>query len=401
VNTVEDDVFFFPLSGEKVGYFTRRKTDNADIFKTEFPDNTFIVESEVKSKEFDKEPYPNNQTDIKVFPINSENEVSDFTLKVGKGIYKTVIIPDKDFKFYYTNEGYVFDTENINNEEVVENGMIQKFPVLIKIESGKTKKFKLTPFEESNANLNEFSRSELDLIAENLNKYPELVVNFSTEPYLIESSQLSKDRKTTAIQYLIEKGIPDTRIFSDLSSHEIPSDYMEYTIYDIQSIEKVIQEKDSIIKSKVPVYYTVEIDNIYFKFDKTDLLIIPTEKIATLSDYLKKNPDAVVGIIGYTDAVGSSEYNDKLSLKRADLVKEMLIKDGVKEQQIKTYAYGEDNPVSLNKKDNVYYEPSKKFNRRIEFIVIKQGTPLLNVVQFKDLPEEYKDKTYNKEYKRP
>jgi outer membrane protein OmpA-like peptidoglycan-associated protein/tetratricopeptide (TPR) repeat protein len=401
VNTVEDDVFFFPLSGEKEGYFTRRKTDNADIFKAEFPDNTFIVESDVNGKEYDKEPSPIMETEIEVIGINSDNEVSDFTLKVGKGKYKTVLIPDNNFKFYYSTEGYVFDTENIYSEEVVENGTIQKFPVLIKIESGKTEKYKLTPFEENKADLTAFTSTELDLIVENLNKYPELVVNFSTEPYLSESSQLSKDRKTSAVQYLIEKGIPDERIFNDLSCHDIPTDFLEYTIYDIQSIEKAIQKKDSVTKVNVPVYYTVEIDNIYFKFDKTDLFVIPTEKIATLSDYLKKNPDAVVGIVGYTDAVGSPDYNDKLAMKRANLVKDMLIKDGVKDLQIKTFAYGEDNPVSLNKKDNVYYEPSKKFNRRIEFIVLKQGTPLLNVVQFKDLPEEFKDKSYNKDYKRP
>jgi outer membrane protein OmpA-like peptidoglycan-associated protein len=401
VNTVEDDVFFFPLSGERVGYFTRRKTDNADIYKTEFPDNTFIVESDVKAKEFEKELYPLNATDISVFPINSDKEVSDFTLKVGEGFFKTVVIPDKDFKFYYQSEGYVFDTENIFNDEIVENGTIQKFPVLVKIESGKTEKFKLTPFDENTPDLNAFTSKELDLIAENLKTYPELVVNFSTEPYIEQASNISADRKKNAVDYLIEKGIENNRIYTDLSDRTIPLDFMEYTIYDTESVKKKINDRDSIIKVTEPKYFTIEIDNIYFKFDKTELFVIPSEKISILSDYMKKNPEAVIGIVGYTDAVGSSEYNDKLALKRANLVKEMLIKDGVKEEQIKTFAYGEDNPVSLNKKDNLYFEPSKKFNRRIEFIVIKQGKPLLNVVQFKDLPEEYKDSSYNKVYKRP
>ncbi len=400
VNTVEDDVFFFPLSGEKVGFFTRRKTDNADIFKTEFPDNTFIVESDVKVKEFEKELYPLNDCDIQVLSINSDNEVSEFTLSMGNGLYKTVVVPDNDFKFYYQSEGFVFDTENITNDEITENGLIQKYPVLVKIESGKTEKFKLTPFEENTADLNDFTRTELDLIAENLNKYPELVVNFSSENFTEEESQLSKDRKTSVVQYLIEKGIADDRIFTDLSKREIPENKIEYTIYDMQSIEKVKEVKDSIVTQIEDEYFTVEINNVYFKFDKTELFVIPTEKISVLSDYLKMNPEAIIGIIGYTDAVGSAEYNDKLALKRANLVKEMLIKDGVKDAKIMTFAYGEDNPVSLNKKDNVYYEPSKKYNRRIEFVVIKQGKPLLNVVQFKDIPEEFKDKSYNKDYKR-
>jgi outer membrane protein OmpA-like peptidoglycan-associated protein/tetratricopeptide (TPR) repeat protein len=400
VNTVEDDVFFFPQTGEKVAYFTRRKTDNADIYKTEFPDNTFIVESDVKAKEYEKEAYPMNETEIEVLPINSDKEVSDFTMRVDKGFFKTVVIPDKDFKFYYESEGFVFDTENIFSDEIVENGTIQKYPVLVKIENGKTEKFKLTPYDENSAELNDFTQTELELIAENLNTYPQLVVNFSTESYLNESNSISTDRKTSAVHYLTGKGISGDRIFTDLSSRDIPSDFMEYTIYDMESVKKAIEEKDSLKKVTEPKYFTIEIDNIYFKFDKTELFVIPSEKLAILSDYMKKNPEAIIGVVGYTDAVGTTEYNDKLALKRANLVKEMLIKDGVKEGQIKIFAFGEDNPVSLNKKDNAYYEPSKKFNRRIEFIVLKQGKPLLNVVQFKDLPEEFKDASYIKDYTR-
>lgn len=77
---------------------------------------------------------------------------------------------------------------------------------------------------------------------------------------------------------------------------------------------------------------------------------------------LLKNPDMKVGIEGYTDNVGSESYNQKLSEKRADMVKKYLVSKGVAESRLTTSGNGESNPAA----DNATAD-GRALNRRIEF----------------------------------
>ncbi len=402
INTVEDDVFYFPLSDEQTAYFTRRKSDNAEIFKTIFPENTLIVESDVKGKEVDKDLYPIEKSTVTVFDINSNIEPDAYTLNLEKGKYKTVVVHNKDYKFYYQAPNYVFDTENISREDTKGIEFVEKDPILVKIETGKTEKFKNTSFIPNSTDFNKYTKSELDLIIDNLKKYSMLVVNFSTENYEKPSSNLSITRKNKAVEYLKDNGISPDRIFLDLSDRIIPQNSLEYTIYDIESVKKAIKDKEDNLEviTIAEKEYVIEIENVFFNFDKSKMQIAQNNKIDLLAKYLSDNPNAKIAVIGYTDAVGTRSYNDKLSSRRAKTVKKYLTDKGAKENQIDTYAFGEDNPYTFNKKNGRFFEPSKKFNRRVEFMVVIQGNPKLKIVQFKEVPEEYKEANYNANYKR-
>ena len=67
---------------------------------------------------------------------------------------------------------------------------------------------------------------------------------------------------------------------------------------------------------------------------------------------------------GHTDRAGSEKYNLTLSKKRAQQVKDILIKRGINPQIIKLKAYGENMP-SIRTKDNVKEEK----NRRVEITI--------------------------------
>jgi len=260
--------------------------------------------------------------------------------------------------------------------------------------------FKNTFFADGSSDLNNYTKKELDIIADNLKKYDSLVVNFSTESYLKESNRLSNERKQKAVEYLKNKDISADRIYTDLSARDIAENKMEYTIYDIERVKKVIEKKERSKEESVPEFYIVEIYNLFFDFDKPNMQVKKNEELNLLCNYLNSNPKAEVAVVGYTDAVGPRAYNDKLAERRALMVKRYMIQHGVKESQIKIRAFGEDNPVALNMKNGRYFEPSKKFNRRVEFQVITQGKPSLKVLQFKELPSEYKDSDYNPNFKR-
>jgi outer membrane protein OmpA-like peptidoglycan-associated protein len=67
---------------------------------------------------------------------------------------------------------------------------------------------------------------------------------------------------------------------------------------------------------------------------------------------------------GYTDTVGSDEFNQKLSEQRAEAVRDFLITQGVDQQTITAKGFGKANPVA----DNSTAE-GRQQNRRVEIIV--------------------------------
>jgi OOP family OmpA-OmpF porin len=76
------------------------------------------------------------------------------------------------------------------------------------------------------------------------------------------------------------------------------------------------------------------------------------------------NPDAHVEISGHTDNVGSDAYNQDLSLRRAQTVRNWLVQRGIAGNRMKTAGKGEMEPVASNRTVEGRAE-----NRRIEFYV--------------------------------
>lgn len=82
-----------------------------------------------------------------------------------------------------------------------------------------------------------------------------------------------------------------------------------------------------------------------FDFDKATLRQ-PQPKLDEIADVLRRNPDIRnVRITGYTDRLGSDEYNLKLSQRRADAVKNYLVSRGVEASRLAAVGRGEANPV--------------------------------------------------------
>jgi len=74
-----------------------------------------------------------------------------------------------------------------------------------------------------------------------------------------------------------------------------------------------------------------------------------------------------VQLVGHTDNTGSAEANQKLSLDRADAVKQMLVNGEVAGDRISTAGYGQDRPIGSNDT-----EEGRAKNRRIELVVTQK-----------------------------
>ncbi len=107
---------------------------------------------------------------------------------------------------------------------------------------------------------------------------------------------------------------------------------------------------------------------IYFPYNSNQEINIKerADYLDELATELKENPDMKIQITGHTDDTGSEASNLKLSQKRADRIKSVLVNKGVRPQQIEILAKGESEPVADNKT-----EKGRQQNRRVEIKIIK------------------------------
>jgi len=75
-------------------------------------------------------------------------------------------------------------------------------------------------------------------------------------------------------------------------------------------------------------------------------------EVNRIADVLNKYPQTMVRIEGHTDDVGSDEANMRLSLARADAVKNVFIQRGVNPTRMQTLGLGESQPISSNRAQN-------------------------------------------------
>ncbi|MBF0530045.1 MAG: OmpA family protein, partial [Deltaproteobacteria bacterium] len=103
-----------------------------------------------------------------------------------------------------------------------------------------------------------------------------------------------------------------------------------------------------------------------FDFDKAVVKKAFLPNLKTAADVIKANPDITkIVIAGYTDSKGSEQYNYKLGLKRAEAIREILVKEGVAKNRLDVKSYGKTKPIADNKT-----EAGRSKNRRVEFHVV-------------------------------
>jgi outer membrane protein OmpA-like peptidoglycan-associated protein len=108
----------------------------------------------------------------------------------------------------------------------------------------------------------------------------------------------------------------------------------------------------------------VNINDVLFDFNKYTLKPGAREKMAKVSGILLAYPGLKLQLEGHTDAIGSDDYNLKLSQQRADAVRDFLVEQGVAVSNISAVGLGKDSPVASN--DSA---AGRQQNRRVELVV--------------------------------
>ena len=112
----------------------------------------------------------------------------------------------------------------------------------------------------------------------------------------------------------------------------------------------------------------VELD-VKFDFDKSKVKEESYGDIKNLADFMNQYPSTTTTVEGHTDSVGTDAYNQKLSERRANAVRDVLVNQyGVGSERVNSVGYGESRPVADNATD-----AGRAVNRRVEAEVEAQA----------------------------
>jgi len=108
----------------------------------------------------------------------------------------------------------------------------------------------------------------------------------------------------------------------------------------------------------------VNLSDVLFDTAQATLKPGAREKLAKVSGILVTHPDLKIEVEGHTDSVGSDQYNQALSERRAEAVRSYLVSQRISAESITTKGFGESHPVATN--DTA---AGRQQNRRVELVV--------------------------------
>jgi outer membrane protein OmpA-like peptidoglycan-associated protein len=126
----------------------------------------------------------------------------------------------------------------------------------------------------------------------------------------------------------------------------------------LKQLNMVLQTRDS-VRGLI-----VNMSDVLFDTGSYTLRSAAREKLAKVSGILLAYPGLKLQVEGYTDSVGSDEYNQRLSEQRARAVRDYLVAQGVSADAVTAAGFGKTRPVASN--DTI---EGRQQNRRVEIVV--------------------------------
>lgn len=105
-------------------------------------------------------------------------------------------------------------------------------------------------------------------------------------------------------------------------------------------------------------------ENVFFDFDKAELRPESKSSLLRLKKFMEENSKINILIEGHTDNIGEEEYNQQLSMRRAESVREYLVNHGVSIDRLGIKGWGDKKPIVPNSN-----QANRAKNRRIEIVI--------------------------------
>ena len=132
-----------------------------------------------------------------------------------------------------------------------------------------------------------------------------------------------------------------------------------------QTRQRLLTQLNQVLQTKDTARgLIVNMSDVLFDFNKATLKPGARERLARVSGIILAYPDLHLQIEGYTDNIGSDSYNMQLSDKRAEVVRDYLVRQGVNAANVSARGFGKTAPVATN--DTAV---GRQMNRRVELVV--------------------------------
>ncbi len=175
----------------------------------------------------------------------------------------------------------------------------------------------------------------------------------------------------TAAEYLVIGNF-----FPDSLTQTKPGDegslpYAYYYIEDvfvkkIPPILPIPVPEDDLSRIKLEPGKIVPLRDIYFEYDKWELMPRSYVELKKLLKLMRNNPHLAIEVCGHTDSTGENDYNLTLSEKRARSVVDYLNANGIPHSRTRFKGCGSAQPIATNSTAK-----GRQLNRRVEFIVLQ------------------------------
>jgi outer membrane protein OmpA-like peptidoglycan-associated protein len=128
---------------------------------------------------------------------------------------------------------------------------------------------------------------------------------------------------------------------------------------------RLLQQLNSILATRDSARGLVaNMSDVLFHSGSFELAPGARERLAKVSGIILAYPSLHVTIEGHTDSVGSDDYNQQLSERRAQAVRDYFVQQGINSASVEAHGYGKNEPIATNDSPE-----GRQQNRRVELIL--------------------------------
>jgi outer membrane protein OmpA-like peptidoglycan-associated protein len=142
-----------------------------------------------------------------------------------------------------------------------------------------------------------------------------------------------------------------------------------FKIEDIGGVVADLQVKETATELRIELAA-----DVLFEFDKATLQPAAENTLTKAATIVRDKAAGAVRIEGHTDSVGNDGYNQKLSERRAESVRQWFVRHGFGGVKFSSRGFGETQPVASNTRPDGTDDPEgRRRNRRVEIVIGKAG----------------------------
>lgn len=131
--------------------------------------------------------------------------------------------------------------------------------------------------------------------------------------------------------------------------------------------ERLRQEMEALQAKQTERGMVLTLGDVLFDLNQAELKPAGQRTVERLAEFMQEYPERRVRVEGYTDSTGAADYNQQLSERRAEAVRNALMLEGIEPSRVELQGFGEQYPVASNDTSS-----GRQQNRRVEIVISDQ-----------------------------